>query len=376
MTIRTRFDLGQTPTGRFLELLQPPMGVGQRPMATTYTTSPQPAMRGDIPMRVRPQPQPQPIGLRGITGVTQPLPARPMTALERDIAMKMGLGQRKAPPPPTAKPSLMDRLTPAVGTPEFAGLSQAAATGLQLSGWQDRPVTLGQGLGAMFGAGMKAYTAEKKAEAAAELARQQRETDLALKMMEIRAQQEATQRDIAGKEFTQEKDLRGEFTKQSKDFDEALLGFEKVQKSALTKEPSGASDIALVFGFMKVLDPNSVVREGEFATAANAGGAWEVLGNTYNRLLRGELLSPPVRKKFVKQAREQFLPYLGKQEAREASFIGLAESYGLSADKVVSSRLPKMGSLARPYITMSEDEAKDLPKGSYAIINGRLAEID
>ena len=36
--------------------------------------------------------------------------------------------------------------------------------------------------------------------------------------------------------------------------------------------PSGASDIALLYGYMKVLDPGSTVREGEFATASNAGG--------------------------------------------------------------------------------------------------------
>jgi hypothetical protein len=68
----------------------------------------------------------------------------------------MGLGAQK-PETPKAPPSLMDRLTPAVGTPAFAGLSEAAATGLQLSGWQDKPITTGQGLGAMFGAGMKAF---------------------------------------------------------------------------------------------------------------------------------------------------------------------------------------------------------------------------
>ena len=128
---------------------------------------------------------------------------------------------------------------------------------------------------------------ERRAQQAAELAKQQRETDIALKLMEIRAQQAATERDISGKEFSQEKDLRKEFTAQSKDFTEAKLGFEKVQNAAMAKTPSGATDIALVFGYMKVLDPNSVVREGEFATAANAGGVGETVRNYYNKILEG-----------------------------------------------------------------------------------------
>jgi len=311
------------------------------------------------------------IGLRGIRDISAPTGGGGMTRLQSDLAAKMGLGAQK-PQTPKAPPSLMDRLTPAVGTPAFAGLSEAAATGLQLSGYQDKPITTGQGLGAMFGAGMKAYTAEKKAQAAAELAKQQRETDIALKMMEIRAQQAATERDISGKEFTQEKDLRKEFTTQSKDFTEAKLGFEKVQNAAMAKTPSGATDIALVFGYMKVLDPNSVVREGEFATAANAGGVGETIRNYYNKILEGTLLTDKVRRQFVSSARTQFQPYLQQQEARETEFTELSDAYSLDPTKVVRSKLPKEGSLARPFIVSTQEEADALPKGSYAMLNGRL----
>jgi hypothetical protein len=286
----------------------------------------------------------------------------------------MGLGAQK-PQAPKAPPSLMDRLTPAVGTPAFAGLSKAAATGLQLSGYQDKPITTGAGLGAMFGAGMEAYTAEKKAQAAAELAKQQRETDIALKMMEIRAQQAATERDISGKEFTQEKDLRKEFTAQSKDFTEAKLGFEKVQNAAMSKTPSGATDIALVFGYMKVLDPNSVVREGEFATAANAGGVGETIRNYYNKILEGTLLTDKVRRQFVSSARTQFQPYLQQQQARETEFTELSQAYKLDPTKVVRSKLPSEGSLAMPYKVNTQEEAEALPKGSYVMIGGRLARV-
>ena len=76
------------------------------------------------------------------------------------------------PTPPTAPkpPSLMDRLTPAMGTPAAAGLGAAAATGLQLSGYRPVPITTGEGIGAMMRSGMKAYREAKAAETAAKRA--------------------------------------------------------------------------------------------------------------------------------------------------------------------------------------------------------------
>ena len=79
-------------------------------------------------------------------------------------------GDLPAPPPAPKSPSLMDRLTPAMGTPAQAGLASAAATGLQLSGYRPVPITTAEGLGAMMQAGMKSYNEAKAAEAAAKRA--------------------------------------------------------------------------------------------------------------------------------------------------------------------------------------------------------------
>lgn len=53
---------------------------------------------------------------------------------------------------------------PSPMSPAGQGLTAAATTGLQLSGWQDRPITLGSALGAMGQAGMEAYTAAQEAQ--------------------------------------------------------------------------------------------------------------------------------------------------------------------------------------------------------------------
>ena len=169
MAIPTLRGGGAAGTTLFNQLLQQQAGAGARPNAfmTRRGFDPRTAGSATSLMRQRP-PMPQ-IGLRGIRDITAPTGGGGMTRLQSDLAAKMGLGAQ-TPPPPKAPQSLMDRLTPAVGTPAFAGLSEAAATGLQLSGYQDKPITTGQGLGAMFGAGMKAYNEAKRADMADRIA--------------------------------------------------------------------------------------------------------------------------------------------------------------------------------------------------------------
>lgn len=83
---------------------------------------------------------------------------------------------------------------------------------------------------------------------------------------------------------------------------------------------TGAGDLALIFGYMKVLDPRSTVREGEFASAANAAGIVENLRNQYNRVLEGQLLTPKARATFIQGANALF-------EKQQREFSKLKESY-------------------------------------------------
>ena len=76
--------------------------------------------------------------------------------------------------------------------------------------------------------------------------------------------------------------------------------------TAASELGTGAGDLALIFGFMKVLDPRSTVREGEFASAANAGGVVENVRNQYNKVLEGTLLTPQVRAQFITSANALF----------------------------------------------------------------------
>lgn len=60
-------------------------------------------------------------------------------------------------------------------------------------------------------------------------------------------------------------------------------------------EGTAMGDLGLIFSYMKTLDPGSVVREGEQASAQNAAGVPERIRNYYNQLIAGQRLSPEQR---------------------------------------------------------------------------------
>jgi hypothetical protein len=129
-----------------------------------------------------------------------------------------------------------------------------------------------------------------------------------------------------------ETSLRKEFVQQSSEFMKVRDSVGRIR--AASAEPSAAGDLALIFNFMKALDPGSVVRESEFATAQNAAGVPDRVRALYNRVLEGERLAPNTREDFVKQAEN----LLGSQQdihnRRVEVFTGLAERNNLNPANV------------------------------------------
>lgn len=127
----------------------------------------------------------------------------------------------------------------------------------------------------------------------------------------------------ANRNFQQESSLRKEFLAQNKTFVDIRDSYARVQAAA--KDPSAAGDLALVFSYMKILDPISVVREGEQATAENARGVPEGIRNLYNKVLTGQKLGPNQRKDFVDRAGRLY-------KAQEEQYKKSVTQYGRIAD--------------------------------------------
>ena len=124
--------------------------------------------------------------------------------------------------------------------------------------------------------------------------------------------------------------FRKEYSDQTKGYQEVKSAFGRVKAS----EDSAVGDLALIFGYMKMLDPGSVVREGEFATAQNAAGVPERIRNIYNKVISGERLNAGQRKAFKGQA-EKLYQTAAEQEKTVRDGIGrIAKGYGLKTENI------------------------------------------
>jgi hypothetical protein len=127
--------------------------------------------------------------------------------------------------------------------------------------------------------------------------------------------------------------LRQQFLTQSKDFSDMATSFQRVVDSSV--DPSPAGDIALIYNYMKMLDPGSTVREGEFATAQNAGSIPQNIQASYNKALNGERLAPSIRTDFVGRAEMLYKGQEQRHMDREAEYRRLAQESGASPDQVI-----------------------------------------
>tara|TARA_Y100000310_G_scaffold339970_1_gene434312 strand:+ start:518 stop:1654 length:1137 start_codon:yes stop_codon:yes gene_type:complete len=152
---------------------------------------------------------------------------------------------------------------------------------------------------------------------------------------QVKAFDEATAPDKAGRQvkLSDEAELRKEFTKQSKDFVQIRDSFGRITTAA--KDPSPAGDLALMFNFMKMLDPASVVRESEFAQVAATGSFGQQLEGAAIKFLRGERLADDVRKDFVDRAKLLFEKQKTFQLELEKGFRGIAKRINIDPKNII-----------------------------------------
>lgn len=169
--------------------------------------------------------------------------------------------------------------------------------------------------------------------------------------------------------------LSDDYESRSKDFYTSRDAYNRILASA--SDPSAAGDLALIFSYMKVLDPGSTVREGEFANAQNAGGAWDKVGALYNKVANGQRLTESQRKDFTNRATKLFESQKKTQEGTVKTFTERATQYGVPVDLVVRNIEPNPGATSATEIAeKSEQEAQSI-LSSYVQKNpGKAKQID
>jgi hypothetical protein len=110
-------------------------------------------------------------------------------------------------------------------------------------------------------------------------------------------------------------------------------GYEKIRSSGTLK--SGAGDVSMIFAYMKMLDPTSVVREGEFATAQNTAGIPQTITNLYNQAISGVRLGDDQRAEFIKAADEIYKSAVGNLEALNEQYATRAAEWDIAPTFIV-----------------------------------------
>jgi hypothetical protein len=128
---------------------------------------------------------------------------------------------------------------------------------------------------------------------------------------------------------------------------------------AAAKNPDAAGDLSLIFAYMRVLDPTSVVREREFANAQNAAGVPDQIRNLYNRVLSGERLNETQRNQFVSRSTE-----IAKQsdislQRQVRRYTNIANKYGIDPEMVIDNPFEGLFDAEAPAPTAGGGSARD-----------------
>lgn len=154
--------------------------------------------------------------------------------------------------------------------------------------------------------------------------------------------------------------LSKSFSQETKD-DSAVAGsWRNLYSNAALGTPAG--DIAVIYAYMKLQDPTSVVREGEFATAQNAGGIHETIRARLNQAIGAGRLTPRLRSEILGSAKATLNSRRSQFSAKQDRFTKLAKSKGIDPELVIGNPYADLPGFDKPATSVEtiDDRRKRL----------------
>ena len=172
--------------------------------------------------------------------------------------------------------------------------------------------------------------------------------------------------DANKEDFKNANDLRDEHTKNSGEYIKVRDAYGRVLSSGVN--PTAAGDLALIFNYMKMLDPGSTVREGEFANAQNSGSLSDRIIAQYNSVNAGTRLSQPQRSDFLDRSKSLYENAFTSQKYLDESYKELSDTFGVDSKKVVIDFSKPLVNKIFEYDIgiLSIDELSRLPIDNYS----------
>jgi hypothetical protein len=101
------------------------------------------------------------------------------------------------------------------------------------------------------------------------------------------------------------------------------------------KSNNAQADINLIYGLAKLYDPESVVREGEYATIANSQSIPEWLKGWAQRIAGGGKLTTETKKQIVQQANQRLDTFKAAYDTADQGYRGVVTRRGLKPENVL-----------------------------------------
>jgi len=138
---------------------------------------------------------------------------------------------------------------------------------------------------------------------------------------------------VDDKAFEKGMKLSAQYNSQAKLYTQSLNAYNGLiaafTDSVNNPEGAGVSDMTMLRAFLIMLEPNSVVRESEFATAAQAQGMAENLKTVIDRVENGAFLSPKGRQAYLNAARSYMATVRDQYLKQREQYLEMADRYGV-----------------------------------------------
>jgi hypothetical protein len=167
--------------------------------------------------------------------------------------------------------------------------------------------------------------------------------------------------------------LRDDYVKAAGTYDSAAPTFESMKQSAqVALNPSadvagkGAADYDMIVGWAKLLDPNSVVREGEVQSASMTGGMIGQINGMLNRIKSQGSLDDDTRRAIMTQANTRMSAYHQAVTQKRDWLSGVATRNRMRPEDVVAP----LGEF-QPWGEQSAQQAEPVPDDPKLLVPGK-----
>ena len=166
----------------------------------------------------------------------------------------------------------------------------------------------------------------------------------------------------------QEGQLRTTFLGQAQPHIQIASAYRKIESAPNT----AAGDMSKIFGFMKILDPSSTVREGEYASAENARGVPDTVKAQYNKVISGQRLSSAQRTQFTQAAGDLIGSQKEQFEGQKKYFSDVATHLKIDPANIIYDPYQGMNIQTTPAKVVQStniNQQLNIPSAKSSVIN-------